>query len=264
MSGSSVDQRDDGSFEIRGLKPGMDEIEARRHDELPHGAEYAIVPIAVVDADVEGLIVATRPGAAVAGEVVFDGARTDSSAPIYVTAMPASGQMGIGASSGAQVAPDGTFTLRDLFRPVYIRVSTPSGFHLASVVMNGQDITDTPMQFTSGKTGRLQVSLFEPAVRAVGPGAHSAGTTYGRAGVRVRRRSGTLEPNRDDDKISVRQREGRLQAQRSSAGTLPGDCCATRLPSAGDVRGKPGSVGSTREAGHARHDWRSASGRRWI
>ncbi len=159
MSGSTVDHRDDGTFEIRGVKPGMYELEARRHDELPHGAEYAAVPIAVVDTDVEGLIVATRPGAAVAGEVVLDGARPDSCEPIYVTAMPATAQRGIGPSSGAQVAPDGTFTLRDLFRPVYIRVSTPSGFHLASVIMDGQDITDTPMQFASGKTGRLQVSL---------------------------------------------------------------------------------------------------------
>jgi hypothetical protein len=62
-------------------------------------------------------------------------------------------------SGRGQVAPDGTFTLHGLYRPVYIRIATPPGVDLASVSLDGHDITDTPTQFKPGKTGKLLISL---------------------------------------------------------------------------------------------------------
>jgi Carboxypeptidase regulatory-like domain len=165
VSGTGVEVREDGTFHVRGVKPGTYSIEIQPHmrhpdDDVPADAEFGSLAITVSDADVEGVMVVTQPGASVAGVVAFDEPPTSSSPPFYVTAMPAAG-MGrpFGLSGRAQVAPDGTFTLRGLFRPVYLRVMSSPDYHLASVVLDGQDITDTPTEFKAGKSGRLVVSL---------------------------------------------------------------------------------------------------------
>jgi protocatechuate 3,4-dioxygenase beta subunit len=162
MSGRGVDLKEDGTFEARGVKPGNYSIEVQpmmRHpdDEVPSEAEFASVAVIVTDTDVEGLTVVTRPGATVSGEVTFDEPRPEQ--PVYVMAMPASGRMMMMLSGRGQVAPDGTFTLRGLYRPVYIRVTPPPGIHLASVSLDGHDITDAPTEFKPGKTGKLVISL---------------------------------------------------------------------------------------------------------
>ena len=44
--------------------------------------------------------------------------------------------------------------------PILIRTSSPQGWMLKSVSLNGQDITDTPMEFTPGQTvGGVQVVM---------------------------------------------------------------------------------------------------------
>jgi hypothetical protein len=164
MSGRGLDLREDGTFEVRGVKPGTYTIEVRpemRHpdDEIPSGAEFASVAVTVGDDDVKGVMIVTQPGATVSGEVTFVEPRTESSHPLYVSAMPVSSRMMMIPQTRTSVAPDGTFTLRGLSRPVYIRVAPPPGYHLASVAFDGQDITDTPMEFKSGTTGKLSLTL---------------------------------------------------------------------------------------------------------
>jgi protocatechuate 3,4-dioxygenase beta subunit len=164
ISGRGVELEEDGTFEARGVKTGNYSIEVQpmmRHpdDDVPSEAEFASVGVIVNDSDVEGMTVVTQPGATVSGEVTFDEPRPESSQPLYVMAMPASGRMMMMLSGRGQVAPDGTFTLQGLYRPVYIRIATPPGVDLASVSLDGHDITDTPTQFKPGKTGKLLISL---------------------------------------------------------------------------------------------------------
>jgi hypothetical protein len=163
-SGRGVELNEDGTFVVKGVKPGTYWIEVRPmmrgpDDDIPAEAEFGHADVIVSDADVEGVTLVTQPGATVSGEVAFDTPRPESSQPVSVMAMPASGRMMMMLSGRGQVAPDGTFTLRGLYRPVYIRIAPPPGVHLASVSLDGHDITDKPTEFKPGKTGKLLISL---------------------------------------------------------------------------------------------------------
>ena len=186
---------------------------ARRHDELPACARYAAVPIAVVDTDVEGLIVATRPGAAVAGEVVLDGARPDSCEPISgVLAMPATAQRRrMARHTGRRSPRTGRSHCETCPGRVYIRVSTLSGFP-SRVSNHGRAGRASQRRCSShpGKTGGL-IILDEPARRAVGQvrGQAQRGATYRPTLVfAFGEDRALLEPNRDDDEILNCRREG--------------------------------------------------------
>jgi protocatechuate 3,4-dioxygenase beta subunit len=164
MSGRGVELKEDGTFVVRGVKPGTYSIEVQPqmrfpNDDVPLEAEFASTPVTVSDGDVEGVTIVTQVGASVTGEVIFDTPPAESSYPLHVMAMPASGRTMMFPPGRAQVAPDGTFKLSGLFRPVFIRVFPPPGHHLASVALDGQDITDTPIDFKPGKTGKLLISL---------------------------------------------------------------------------------------------------------
>jgi hypothetical protein len=50
-----------------------------------------------------------------------------------------------------RVNDDWSFSLRNIVDPVFIRTSTPQGWMLKSVAVNGQDITDTPTEFQPGQ-----------------------------------------------------------------------------------------------------------------
>jgi hypothetical protein len=164
-SGHGVDLREDGTFEIRGVKPGSYTIEVapdRRgpDDEPGADAEYAQVPVTVFDSDVEGVLVLTQPGASVTGELVYDEPPPDSPQPIMVVAQPL-GRRGFGGAwSQTKTAPDGSFTLKGLFQPRVIRVmNTPRGYSLSAISYEGVDITDRPTEFKPGATGRVVLTL---------------------------------------------------------------------------------------------------------
>ena len=49
-------------------------------------------------------------------------------------------------------ATTGRSALRNVIDPILLRTSAPQGWTLKSVLLNGQDITDTPMEFPPGQT----------------------------------------------------------------------------------------------------------------
>jgi hypothetical protein len=164
MSSRGVELKEDGTFEVNGVRPGVYSLEVQpslRHPDLdaPADIEYATVPIVVGNEDVDGLTVVTRPGVSVPGEVVFDEAPAGEPPPLEVSAMPAGESIMMFSFSRARVAPDGTFLLKGLHRPVYVRVAPPGGYYLASITFEGQDITDTPTEFRAGTPGKLVVTL---------------------------------------------------------------------------------------------------------
>lgn len=54
--------------------------------------------------------------------------------------------------SGARVGDDWSFSMRNISDAVILRTGGPQGWTLKSVVVNGQDITDTPVEFPPGQT----------------------------------------------------------------------------------------------------------------
>jgi hypothetical protein len=68
---------------------------------------------------------------------------------------------GIGAGlNGSRVGDDWSFSLRNITDAVTVRATGPQGWALKSVSVNGQDITDVPMEFPAGQTvGGMQIVL---------------------------------------------------------------------------------------------------------
>jgi hypothetical protein len=152
----------DGSFSVGGVSPGEHTLQFRQGRAAVPG-EAASVPIVVAGADIDGLQVTTGPGATITGRLVWEGTspRTTTSAPaaLRVSAAQADPQRQF-AMLGAFNNPldngtpddDGNFTLSGVSGRVFFGVQgTAPGWVVKSVSLDGEDITDAPLDVT-GRT----------------------------------------------------------------------------------------------------------------
>jgi hypothetical protein len=150
-AGNRIDQN--GTFRVSNVAPGRYQVQARSGG---REFELARMDLSVGAEDVDGLTLVTAPGAIVNGTVVSDtGEPLDFRASqLQISARPASPDaqaMGAGAN-GARVGDDWSFGLRNLTDAVLVRATPPQGWTMKSVFVNGQDITDTPIEFPAGQT----------------------------------------------------------------------------------------------------------------
>ena len=163
MQGGSGGRADrTGAFQLSNVAPGRYQVQAR----TARGAEgqLARMDLAVGAEDVTGLMMVTAPGAVITGLVVSDtGEPFDFRAPqLQVAARVVSIDLqGLGAAGGSgRVGDDWSFELRGITDARLFRVAAPKGWALKSVSLNGQDITDTPMEFPPGQAvGGVQIAL---------------------------------------------------------------------------------------------------------
>jgi hypothetical protein len=114
--------------------------------------EFAVHPITVAGQDVTGVTLITGRGGRMTGRVVFaDGQAPDPSAwqNMRVSARPSEPSVGpMMSNMPALVQPDGAFEVRGISGNVLVRpIGSPAGWTLKAVEYNGQDITDTPIEF---------------------------------------------------------------------------------------------------------------------
>jgi hypothetical protein len=129
-------------------------------------AEFGRQEITVGTEDLDGVVILTGPGARVTGQIVTDTGLAPSIRAQQVTVMarpveldPSSPAGGIG-----RVNDDFTFELTGVFDPRVFRVNTPQGWHLKSVLLNGQDVTDSPLDLPPGQTvAGMQIVITERA-----------------------------------------------------------------------------------------------------
>jgi hypothetical protein len=150
-----------GGFRLNNVTPGRYQVQARSG--LRADGELAKVDLTVGTEDVEGLVMITRPPARATGTVVSDSGEPLDFRPqqMQVVARVADPEaQGMGAGGGGRVNPDWTFELQNLTDARLIRVGATQGWTLKTVTLNGEDITDTPVEFPPGQmvTG-LQVVL---------------------------------------------------------------------------------------------------------
>ena len=106
--------------------------------------------------DVDGLTLVTAPAGYLSGAVVTDtGAPLPTSGAVQVTTRPASPDAAFaigpgGGGASGRVSPEGYFELGNITEPRFIRVNAPQGWTLKSVLLNGQDITDVPLDVPPG------------------------------------------------------------------------------------------------------------------
>lgn len=138
----------DGTFIIRNVTGGEYTLRAVSRAQQGRTAAFATLPVSVHD-NVENVIVTLQPGASLRGTVSFEG-----EAPTAITGMrvsvAAADEIGTGVTANAQVRPDGTFVVPNLFGPTIIGASGPRGWYLKSVIVDGRDIIGQPLDLRGG------------------------------------------------------------------------------------------------------------------
>lgn len=144
----------DGAFSLAGVAPGRYILRARGEDTVE--PQFAVQPLTVTDTDLTNLTVVLSPASAVSGTVSFEatqGQQIPDPAAVRVGA-PLVDAVDLGPNPVARVERTGSFTLNGLqagshlFRPQ----GSPRGWVLKSVMLNGRDITDTPVELRPGQT----------------------------------------------------------------------------------------------------------------
>jgi hypothetical protein len=162
-----------GNFTIPNLAPGEYTLQSRVMQFMTSGggdnmtftarvggdsgseAETGSLPISVSGEDLSNVVIVTSKGATATGRLAFeDGSKPGTLTGIRVSASAADveGPM-MGFAGPGSVKADGTFELRGLGGARIIRAANlPAGWMLKSVRVNGNDITDTGMDFKPGET----------------------------------------------------------------------------------------------------------------
>jgi protocatechuate 3,4-dioxygenase beta subunit len=144
----------DGTFTVTNVPPGSHVINAITLPPTPDAAaETASVPLTIGNEDIIGLRITTAPAPTVSGMVVFEGAspRQGVMGGLIVRMESADDQsdgvrLGLDLKEGA-VRQDGSFRLRGTGN-VLFRAINLGPWMLKSVRLNGEDITDTPLDLT--------------------------------------------------------------------------------------------------------------------
>ena len=142
----------DGVFSIANVPPGRYTIRARGSDDV--APQYAVVPITVVGDDLTDVVVVVSPGSTLTGTVSFQA--TQAGAPpdpaeFRIVAQPAD-PSAFGATVNARVDRDGRFTLNSVpLGPYLLRANAPRGWSLRAVIVDGQDVIDTPLDVRNGQ-----------------------------------------------------------------------------------------------------------------
>lgn len=161
----------DGSFEIPDVIPGSYTLIARSRGRIRMRVgrgggnvgtttqAMAYMPL-VVPGDVSGVVVTATSGASLTGTI----ATADGAAPppgnIRIVAQPLSPTVGFGRLA-ANIADNGTaLAMEGLIGPVVLRADQlPDGWMLDRIEINGEDVTDTYVEFTGTERALARVVL---------------------------------------------------------------------------------------------------------
>jgi hypothetical protein len=140
----------DGKFEIGNVPPGRYTLRARGDDtETP---QYATQPLTVASGDLTDVSVVLYPSASISGTVTFQGTPAPELNQIRITA-PSAENAAIGPNPNARVGKDGYFTLDGVPAGLHLIRSGGGlrGWSLKSVIVDGRDVADVPIEIRSGE-----------------------------------------------------------------------------------------------------------------
>ncbi len=171
----------EGSFTIARVPPGEYTLSARvggpdgwmRSSAPSADEEFASIPVTIDGQDLSGIEIVTARGTVLTGRVVFDGAapRPRTSMPLRVSLSAVDPLTRFTSSSGGDngvVDANGRFRISGAAGRVLFRASAP-GWSLRSVMLNGADLTDVPLELTPGMdVNGVQVTLTDRLANLTG------------------------------------------------------------------------------------------------
>ena len=169
LMGTSGRASKDGQFTINGVAPGDYTLTVRSMRIITSDggdmvtfrgsvggegdSETASLPVVVAGEDLTNVLIITARGGTASGRLAFEGAAKPPAAGsvrINAVALDSDGPM-IG-SGGATAKPDGSFELKGLSGRRVIRAGNlPPGWAVKAVRLNGDDVTDSGVEFRSGQ-----------------------------------------------------------------------------------------------------------------
>jgi hypothetical protein len=146
-----------GQFVINNVPPGRYSLRAR--GQVNKAQMFASMPLSVTGGDMSDLFVALAPAASIAGSITLQNTHTTPAADVTQFGVSISstdpgpgGSGGPGQSGNARADRTGNFTLDGIEPgPRLVRAQTPRGWALKSVIADGRESIDTPIEFRPGQ-----------------------------------------------------------------------------------------------------------------
>jgi len=167
----------DGTFTASNLAPAEYVITVRGE------RESGMLRVRVAGEDIDGLVLAMKPQLPLRGRYTFD-PKPPAGGPASLGAIlrPVTSDAAPFMQSVAQVRNDWTFEIPYAMGTGVLRFdSMPRGWFLKAILLDGEDITDTPMKFSDLEGKQIDVRLTQQATRINGSVRDSRGgraTTY--------------------------------------------------------------------------------------
>jgi hypothetical protein len=117
-------------------------------------SETASVPVVVSGEDLSNVVIITSKGATASGRITFEGGAPPASSGVRINAVATDtdGPVMMMAAGGVTAKDDGSFQLKGLSGRRLLRLNNlPPGWTLKSVRLNGDDVTDSGIEFKSGQ-----------------------------------------------------------------------------------------------------------------
>jgi hypothetical protein len=156
VSTSSTSLTNDGAFLLNNVAPGRYNLNIRPGGMQSPESEFAVVPLTVGSDDLDNVIVTTNIGATVRGVIQTDDGQPPPFRPdeVSVGAGPVEPTMMIVSAGPPKINNDYTFELTGLFDRRLVRgaIGNQSGWYLKAVYFDGDDVTDSGIEFTPGRS----------------------------------------------------------------------------------------------------------------
>lgn len=146
----------DGTFQFANVAPGRYNIQVRPQGMPSATSEFANMKITVGNEDLDNLIVTTATGSIAKGVVMTDDGAAPSFRPDQVSIFPSPAEPGgmfVGSGQN-RINDDFTFELSGLAERRLIRANVGQnlGWYLKAVLLNGDDVTDSGIEFGPGQS----------------------------------------------------------------------------------------------------------------
>ena len=141
----------DGAFSIANVPPGRYMLRARGDDTVT--PQFASEPLSVGEGDIGNLTVVLMPGGSISGSLSFPQTQTALPDLTQVRVSAPALEAGVQGQGNTRVEKDGTFRIDGVAAgPHLIRPAGGlRGWSLRSIVVDGRDVTDTPIELRSGQ-----------------------------------------------------------------------------------------------------------------